>query len=348
MILGPVVLAGCGVKSEPQPPLIRVADPTRDLTVFQDDREAVLSWSYPASTTSGESLHDLESIEIWRATFAEVEAPPPGEDRRARDLNQQLLLANGEPVAELDRAGLDAATRGSKLEWAEDLESWRRANPSDEPQIIWYAVRTICCNKRESGLSNIARLIPEPPPAPPAGLAVEAEADGLRLTWVPHAELPVLVERSTDTEQWEVVTPKPLTTGEWLDRRAAQERGWNYRLRSVIQKGNRPRVVGSPGPAVGVFYADIYPPPAPADLVCLPEGAQVRLRWQSVPNAASYRIVRTTEGGPPEDLATDLTASSFEDLTPPPGVSTYEVSALDTTGNESTPSRCSASRGSRE
>ncbi len=54
------------------------------------------------------------------------------------------------------------------------------------PQMIWYAVRSVCCGGRESGLSNIARLVPETPPAPPTDLALEAEADGIRLTWVPQ------------------------------------------------------------------------------------------------------------------------------------------------------------------
>ena len=77
--MGLALSTGCGIKAPPQPPVIRVADPTRDLTIFQENRRAMLSWSYPASTTSGESLYDLETIEIWRATILEVDAPPPGE-----------------------------------------------------------------------------------------------------------------------------------------------------------------------------------------------------------------------------------------------------------------------------
>ncbi len=41
-----------------------------------------------------------------------------------------------------------------------------------------------------------------------------------------------------------------------------------------INRRGDPQVIGEPGPAIGLFYPDIYPPPAPADLVCLPEGAQ--------------------------------------------------------------------------
>lgn len=344
--MGLALSIGCGIKAPPQPPVIRVADPTRDLSIFQENRRAMLSWGYPASTTSGESLYDLETIEIWRATILEVDAPPPGESVRDRSLNRQLLLANGELVTVLDQQGLEAATRGSKLEWIDDLAVWHRDHPSDEPQMIWYGVRTICCHGRESGVSNIARLTPEIPPLPPTELEVAAEADGIRLTWVPHEEIPVIVERSPDAEIWSAITGSPLTTGEWFDRSAAQDTGWNYRLRSVNQRGNKPRVIGEPGPATGLFYPDIYPPPAPSDLVCLPEGERVRLRWRIVPGAAIYRVYRGSGGAEPTVLAEVVRAAQFEDNAPPRGTSEYGVTAIDVAGNESAPSTCTAARGS--
>lgn len=341
-----IALLGCGVKGPPQPPLIRVADPTRDLEVFQDGRSAVLRWSYPSSTTSGEVLYDLEAVQIWRATFAEIEAPPVAENVRERDLNRQLLLANGELVAELDRSALEAATRGAKLEWRDDLVRWRAEHPSDEPQMLWYAVRTVCCKRRQSGLSNIVRLVPVEPPAPPGDLRVVAEAEGIRLSWTPHDELPVIVERSPDGSRWETVTRKPLTTDHWIDRRAPQQQHWSYRLRSVIRATGKPRVVGEPGPPTETFYADIYPPAVPDGLVCLPEGSRVRLRWQGVADALAYRVRRAVEDGAAETLADNLGTPQFEDLAPPPGTSTYEVTAIDAAGNESAPAQCSAARGS--
>lgn len=344
-MLGLIALAGCGIKAAPQPPVIRIADTTRDLTVFQDDREAVLSWSYPSSTTSGESLHDLESIQVWRATLLEVEAPPPGEKASEKDLNRALLLAGGELLVELDREGLEAATRGPKLEWHDDLEVWHRDHPSDDPQVLWYAVRTVCCRGHESSLSNIARLTPDRPPAPPEDLRLAAEADGVRLTWVPHEEFPVIIERSPGDGSWSALGAKPLATGEWLDRSAAQGGGWNYRLRSVSQKEGRPRVLGEPGSATGLFYPDIYPPAAPDDLVCLPEGTRVRLRWRSVDQAESYRVYRATDGADPTLLENQIGSSQYEDVTPPPGTSVYDVTAVDAAGNESEVSSCTAARG---
>ena len=336
----------CGIKNRPQPPLIRVADTTRDLSVFQEGSETVLAWSYPSSTTAGDPLPDLESVEVWRATLLEVDAPPPGENARDRSFNRQLLQSNGELVAALDRAGLDAATRGPMLEWRDDLEAWRRDVPSDEPQVLWYAVRSVCCRGRESALSNIARISPSTPPAAPTELAAEPEAGGIRLTWTPHEELPVLVERSSDGARWLDITPKPLATGEWLDSNAAQNRGWNYRLRSVQTRSGKPRMVGEPGPLVELFYPDIYPPAAPTDLVCLPEGDRVRLRWRAEGETVTFNVSRSVDGGRSTTLADGIRAIQFEDDSPPAGTLTYEVTATDDAGNESEAAICTAARGS--
>jgi len=340
-----IALSGCGVKGPPMPPIIRVADPTRDLAVYQDARVAVLSWSYPSSTTSGESLHDLESIQIWRATLLEVEAPPPGEKPADRNLNRQLLLSNGEMIGELDDTGLEAATRGSRLEWRDDLEAWRRDHPSDEPQMLWYAVRSVCCRGRESGLSNIARLVPEIPPAPPTELAVTAEEGGIRLRWTPNEGISVLIERSPDTDHWRALGNRTIDADGWLDRSAAQGGGWNYRLRSVRTPEGRPRIIGPPGPAVGLFYPDIYPPPTPHDLVCLPEGTRVRLRWRAGEEQLRHHIYRSTDGAEATLLVDGLDALQYEDLSPPPGTSVYEIIAVDAAGNESAPATCTAARG---
>lgn len=344
ILAGLIAVAGCGIKSPPQPPVIRIAETTRDLAVYQEVWEAVLSWSYPSSTTAGDPLTEIEAIEVWRATFAAVEAPPPGEDARGRDLNRQLLLSGGERIAELDSGGLDAATRGSTLEYRDDLEAWRHDHPTDE-QVLWYAVRTVCCGGRESTLSNIVRLEPATPPEPPTDLSVEPTRDGIRIGWTATDDLPVLVERSANTEHWRAVNPKPIAAGDWVDRTATQGRPWNYRLRSVLEPKGAPRVVGAPGAAEGVLYADVYPPAAPTGMVCLPEGTRVRLRWQPVPDAASYLVERVSDQGRTVVLAEHQTEVAFEDDAPPPGTSTYRVTAADAAGNVSEPAACSAARG---
>ena len=120
-----VVAAGCGLKGAPLPPLIRVADTTRDLVVVQQGHEAVLNWSYPSITTAGGPLPDVEAVEVWRTTLPAGLEPSANTDRE-RQIRHQLLEAQGDVLVSLDVAGLEGATRGPMLEIKDDLVRWRQ------------------------------------------------------------------------------------------------------------------------------------------------------------------------------------------------------------------------------
>jgi hypothetical protein len=72
------------------------------------------------------------------------------------------------------------------------------------------------------------------------------------------------------------------------------------------------------------------------------------LRWRAVDEAKTYRVTRSTEGKAPANLADDVILSQYEDLSPPPGTSVYEVTAIDAAGNESSAASCTAARGSAQ
>jgi hypothetical protein len=336
--------SGCGRKDDPLPPLIRKADMTRDLSVFQEGPESVLSWSYPSITTAGGPLPDVDAVEVWRATIPAGQEPPDL-SRRDLEIRYQLLEAQGDLMATLDRAGLDEATRGAMLEFRDDLERWRRRYGSEERWVVWYAVRTICCRGRASDFSNIARLEPQLPPPPPDNLTAEAVAVGIALRWRPLPGTRTIVERSSGDDQWRVVTPEPVEGVAWRDTGAEQGRSWNYRLRSVRGLQGGGRVVGEPGAVVTLDYPDIYPPPSPANLVCLPEARLVRLRWDAARDAAWYVVARRVSGQW-QQLASRHRELQYEDSTPPLGSVTYEVRAVDQAGNSSEAASCTTVVGS--
>jgi hypothetical protein len=136
-----------------------------------------------------------------------------------------------------------------------------------------------------------------------------------------------------------------VTAGEWLDTGAAQGQSWSYRLRSVRRVSADQRVVGEASPPVRVDHPDTYPPPAPEGIVCLPEGARVRVRWRAVPGAATYEVMRRLERGPDVELAVGLQAVELADDAPPFGELTYAVVAVDGAGNRSAGAECSVTMG---
>jgi hypothetical protein len=333
-----VALAGCGRRDDPLPPLIRRADATRDLAVFQQAMEAVLGWSYPSMTTDGGPLPDVEAVEVWRATLPAGQEPSDV-TRRDLEIRYQLLEAQGVLLATLDPAALDDATRGPMLSFRDDLIEWRRRFGAEERWVVWYAVRTVCCRNHRSEFSNIARLVPQLPPPPPERPVALPTEGGITLSWSPQPGTETVVERSEDGERWQVVSPEPVIGASWQDGGADQGTSWSYRLRAVRVLEDGTQVLGDAGEAVRVDYPDIYPPSPPANLVCLPEPGLVKLRWDPVEDAVWYLVSRRSPGER-KRLARRLRALQLEDPEPPLGTVSYEVRAVDGGGTASEPAIC--------
>jgi hypothetical protein len=342
LLAGIIVLLclGCGKEGAPMPPLIRVAERTTDLAAFQEGHEAVLRWSYPSLTTSGQNLTDIEEIQVWRAVLPLGQEPPPPISAQDRQMQRQLLQTQGEILRSIDPEDIPESTRGSDIVIRDDLDLWRQSVEDPSSWVLWYGVRTVCCRHRESELSNVARLAPQAPPEPPVDLALSADSGGIELTWTPSSESKTLVERSPDGAKWTALTSEGVEGGSWKDEKAPQGQAWSYRLRSVVTAPGGGRVVGQPSSPARVDHPDTYPPDAPSNVVCLPEGAQVRIRWRSVASAAVYIVSRKVGDGPVKILAEDHRSIEFTDDEPPLGEIVYQIAARDAAGNLGGTSSC--------
>ncbi len=339
-------LSGCGKEGPPLPPEIRVAERTTDLTAFQEGDDAVLRWSYPSLTTDGSGLTDIEAIQVWRATLPEGQEPPPPISAQDRQLRRQLLEGEGEVIKELEPEELAAITHGADLIFRDDLARWRKSEGAEMGSpVLWYGVRTVCCRKQESVLSNVVRLEPQAAPPPPGDVQLGAGSEGIDVRWRQTDDLATLVERSADGATWKAVTEKPVKGDEWRDSKAAQGRSWSYRLRSVRVLEGGAEVVGKPSQPARVDHPDTYPPPSPQGVVCLPEGPRVRVRWQAVAGDVTYRILRQKERAKAKVLANGLQAVELTDPSPPLGALRYMVVAVDSAGNESAAADCTVVMG---
>ena len=335
-----VLIGGCGKEGHPLPPEIRVAERTTDLTAFQEGDEAVLRWRYPSMTTAGQSLNDIEEIQVWRAALPLGQEPPPPISAQDRLMRRQLLESQGEMLLALDQDGIAAATRGAAIIIRDDLEQWRQAVADPDSYVLWYGVRTVCCRHRESELSNIVRLEPQAPPEPPTDLVLEAGADAIDVHWAAAADTKALVERSADGAVWTAVTDEPVDGESWRDESAPQGQAWSYRLRSVIALPGGGLVVGQPSEPARIDHPDTYPPSAPSDVVCLPEGTQVRVHWQAVAGAVVYGVSRQYGERLDEVLTDEHRSIEFTDREPPLGELVYFVTARDAAGNRSDQASC--------
>jgi hypothetical protein len=105
------------------------------------------------------------------------------------------------------------------------------------------------------------------------------------------------------------------------------------------------RVVGNPSEPARIEHPDTYPPATPTEVVCLPEGAAVRVRWRLVPGAASYQVARRSGNEPTKVLGSGLKSVEFIDTEPPLGEVVYLVVASDDVGNTSDSAGCSVVMG---
>ncbi|HET7705884.1 MAG TPA: hypothetical protein VFM36_07350, partial [Thermoanaerobaculia bacterium] len=61
-----LLVAACGKRGDPRPPVPIIPQGTTDLIATQRANNVVLSWSYPALTTTGRSLTGLRRIVVYR------------------------------------------------------------------------------------------------------------------------------------------------------------------------------------------------------------------------------------------------------------------------------------------
>jgi hypothetical protein len=339
-----MVLIGCGKEGMPLPPEIRIAERTTDLTAFQEGEESVLQWSYPSMTTSGQNLPEIEEIHVWRAALPLGQEPPPPISAQDRLMRRQLLESQGEVLYRLGPAEIAVVTRGPSIVIRDDLQRWRGTVSDPTTFVLWYGVRTVCCRNRESELSNIVRLEPHAPPEPPPDLLLEAGADGIDLRWTPAAGTTTLVERSADGAVWKAVMAESVEGASWRDASAPQGQAWSYRLRSVIALPSGGKVIGQPSAPARVDHPDTYPPDTPSGIVCLPEGTQVRVRWQAVPSAVDYSVLRR-HGSSEKVLTKEHPAIEYTDADAPLGELVYLVTARDAAGNRSESASCTVVMG---
>lgn len=330
-----VLLAACGRKGPPLPPLREVPETTTDLVVSQEENEVVLRWSYPSLTRSGQPLRDLEAVEVWRTEV------PPGQEKslegpQAVELKRQLILGRGKQVARLSGKALEAATRGSTLEYRESavLPAGQAA-----PTLL-YAVRSRRGRGGVSEFSNVATFQVQTPPAPPANLQAQPLAEGVALSWEGPAEASFRVERWEQKGGWQVLAEN-VSAPRFLDTTAQQGSRYAYRVRTTVHN-----VTGPSTPEVSVDYRDIFPPPVPNNLVCLPEPGRVVLRWDpGTEEGVRFKLFRRLGEGPWQHLSDDWANASFVDENPPLGELTYAVKAFDRVGNESAEATCTARGG---
>jgi len=298
------LLAACGKKGDPLPPLRIVPQTTQNLKIQQQGGLLLLEMAYPSTTTSGMLLGGIDSVELLQLVkpAPEIEPEEEAEEGEAEEtgpaplppVDRNEFTSVAQPLLELRGSELGAATVGDRIQIRIPLP-----DPlPEERQLYAFGVRTVK-GEEVSALSNLALVIPTAPPSPPSGLELGPGAQGIELSWVYEGEAAAFDIYRREAQERGYAAPLRRVTGDYekyLDRTAEFGKRYIYTVRTLSQA--QPPITSADAKEVEVDYEDRYAPPLPRNFVALGERGRVRLRWDpvDVPDLAGYVIYRREPG----------------------------------------------------
>jgi len=343
-----LVVAGCGRKLDPLPPILVVPARVEPVRLEQDGGDVVLRFPYPARTAQGAALTGLTKVTVYREIQsaregARVPEPPAGE-ARAREERDFRLRA--EVIADLGPEALDERTLGAEVIVRDPLVSMYRDKRLGKI-LLRYGVTATRDRKRVSDMSPLVSILPAVPPGRPDDLVASVLESQVCLAWrapagmldgsTPAVVGAYAVYRKGETDEW-YEDPIGVVGKEtsFADQTARSDRRYLYTVRAALKK-ELPPVLGPPADEAFADTRDVFPPAAPTGLLVLVEAGGTRLAWTPVlaPDLASYRAYRKGAGDAAwSRIAEGLKDPGYFDPAPSKGVR-YGVTAVDRQGNES-------------
>jgi hypothetical protein len=349
-----LLLAGCGLAANPQPPTLWLPEPPKDLTAVRGGNEVHLRWTMPKDTTDKVPLKGDQAAHVcWLSS----DAYAPGTKGPARPLP-------GTGLPNCVGAGDKDYPPGKPATFTAQLPA---AFASGEPRAMAFYVELQNHAGKTAGPSNPAWVAGGAAPPAVMDLRLQTQAEGVVLHWRPDAPEPGMVLRIHRTlvaqpgasrpNQANGVPPPEQQTlevdldktdaGQALDRDAALDHTWRYTAERVLRVNLEHHALEMAGVASQpetVDAKDVFPPAVPAGLAIVADeqGHALDLSWtpDSDSDLAGYVIYRrdVTAGNAAERISGKalVVPPSFHDKDVTAGHSyAYAVSAVDRDGNES-------------
>ena len=354
------ILYGCAAPGEPierKPP---TPTPVADLTASQSGNDVILTFTLPRDSVEKREILKPISIDVYR-NFEPV--PPDNSPAAFAPANPTLLLTI--PPAMVDRYTVQGQTRFVDTLRAEDLA------PGGREAV--YLVRVFVSPKKLSANSNVAALTVYPAANPIADLKAEFQRAGVALSWTPPEK--TLIGKAPNIASYRVYraeiesaqnasatspaaggTEAPNTkvpfariaepaSPPYIDTQTELGKTYVYSVRSVAQYPGA-QVESLDSNFATIIPKDVFPPPAPQDLVAafVPAAggapAYLDLSWSinAATDIAGYNVYRSEDPARPGTRVNSelLLTPAFRDMNAVPGrIYFYTVTAVDRSGNES-------------
>jgi hypothetical protein len=350
------LLIGCGAPGEPVPPTPPIPTAIVDLSAQQAGDGAMLTFTMPGKSVSGEKLKDVPAIEVLRGALA-ADGTPDTKTFRVVETVPGAMIAS---YTEKGRVHLFDPIAAEEI----------RAHSGES---LVYQVRARVTDKKTSASSNSVTLKLFPVTAAIETLQAHLTEQGIELTWtapdrtssgepipgiaeyhVYRGELDPASAEAASKEWSKAVWKMPLlqiavvkTTG-YRDSAFDYGKTYAYVIRSTWNGAVAGLESGDSRPVI-LTPQDTFPPTAPRGITAavLPGAAAgkfvVDLSWAINVEAdlAGYRVYRSEQQGVRGSLinAELLPTPAYRDEAVDSGRNYwYTVTAVDRAGNESGPS----------
>ena len=299
-------LSGCGYMGEPLPPALNRPERVQDIAALQRGSNIVVQFTIPAITTEGLPLKKKDRD-------IELRAGPPGPDGFSMDTWQRT--SDRVPVVADDKAGMARVEVPAAKFYGKTVDIAVNVHGPGGNTVGWSRMA-------------IVEVVPELPT--PQALETSDAPDAIQLEW--HAAAPefrVFRKLVPDVNWVQIATSaKPSYTDNMID----YDKTYQYQVQS-IQKTEQGYAESELSDVHTVKPVDKFPPAVPAGVAAVPGTRSIELVWNrnAEKDFAAYRVYRDGKR-----IAEGFTAPAFSDRDVQPKVTyRYEVSALDTAGNES-------------
>ena len=331
------LLAGCGKKGDPLPPLRPVPAGITDLRVIRTGDQVRLQFTVPTTNVDGTSPPAVDRVDVY-ARRAEATAKPVPAGTIADDEQNLVTSLPVRPASSTAAQSEDAP--GSNVPTlvpapGETATFVDQVDQTDEDIVVTYVVVPVAGSGRgrPGPPSSLARVPLGALPAAPTGLEVAHDSTDTRLTWEPAADddLFRVLERERDGD-WVQLTAEPTAEATFTTPvMFATERCFAVQ---AVRAADQVTIEGAVSSPVCLTAVDTYPPPVPDSVVLLQEGTGVTIMWEAVEAAdlAGYIVLR---GDGPDGALTPLfdtpvAATTFRDTTVSTGATySYAVQAVD-------------------
>lgn len=332
-------MAACGVQGSVHPPRLENPAKVSNLSAEQIGQSIEIRFTLPENATDGERLTKPLEIEILRAT-----AP------------QSAGLAKlPEPSVwiHLDPAEWAPYAQGKEFSYAAHLTEGEYRDGRGQTVVV--GIRTLTRGYRhrphESEASNLVDVPVYDVSTPVEGLRLAGTEKDVELHFAPpHTALSggairdfagFRVYRSATGKPGSFTLLADVTDTEYRDTSFDFGKTYYYNVRAAFGKPGQ-LAMSEPSATAKITPRDTFPPAPPEGLSSIYSAGAVEVIWtaNTETDLAGYNVYRL-ENGTPQRLNKELLKTPvYRDATAAANVTlTYDVTAVDLSGNESKPSK---------